>query len=119
MAPYLPHHHVVIKTYLVLTPENKEQDMLGLLVIRPSLFNSTRLVSHTQITSRNNSIGWSVPFLSAPSNAVKMQIPQRNRKIGWMHVSDASLEHGDVVADPVFLVLRDALGDPGNVADFL
>ena len=29
------------------------------------------------------------------------------------------LEHGDVVADPVFLVLRNALGDPGDVADFL
>ena len=93
--------------------------MLALLVIRPSLFNSTRLVSHTQISSRNNSIGWSVPFLFAPSNAVKMQIPQRNRKIRWMHASGGPLEHGDVVADPVFLVLRNALGDPGDVADFL
>lgn len=29
------------------------------------------------------------------------------------------LEHGDVVADPVFLVLCNAFGDPGDVADFL
>ena len=36
-----------------------------------------------------------------------------------MHVSGGPLEHGDVVADPVFLVLRNALGDPGDVADFL
>jgi hypothetical protein len=48
-----------------------------------------------------------------------MQIPQRNRKIRWMHASGGPLEHGDVVADPVFLVLRNALGDPGDVADFL
>ena len=48
-----------------------------------------------------------------------MQIPQRNRKIRWMRASGGPLEHGDVVADPVFLVLRNALGDPGDVADFL
>lgn len=36
-----------------------------------------------------------------------------------MHASSGPLEHGDVVADPVFLVLRNALGDPGDVADFL
>lgn len=36
-----------------------------------------------------------------------------------MRASGGPLEHGDVVADPVFLVLRNALGDPGDVADFL
>ena len=36
----------------------------------------------------------------------------------YTHV-ERPLEHGDVVADPVFLVLRNALGDPGDVADFL
>ena len=50
----------------------------------------------------------------APSNAVEMQNPRKSRD----HM-DAHLEHGDVVADPVFLVLRNALGDPGDVADFL
>ena len=45
-----------------------------------------------------------------------MQIPQRNRED---RMDARALEHGDVVADPVFLVLRNALGDPGDVADFL
>ena len=57
---------------------------------------------------------------SLPSNAVKMQIPQRNTEDQMdAHVGARPLEHGDVVADPVFLVLRNALGDPGDVADFL
>ena len=35
------------------TPGRAEQDMLALLVIRPSLFQfSTRLVSHTQISQK-------------------------------------------------------------------
>jgi hypothetical protein len=34
-----------------------------------------------------------------------------------VYVADS--EDGDVVANPVFLILGDALGDPGDVSDFL
>jgi hypothetical protein len=46
-------------------PGDKDQDMLALLVIRPSLFQFYTLgISQKQV--KNSSIGWSVPFLFAP-----------------------------------------------------
>lgn len=54
---------------------------------------------------------------SRSSNAIgNAQNPQEALMYLGSHLS---LKHRDVVADPVFLVLSDALRDPGDVADFL
>ena len=48
--PHLPHYDSDADSPRTLV--NIEQDMLALLVIRPGLFNSTRLVSHTEISQQ-------------------------------------------------------------------
>ena len=77
------------------------------------------MVSHTKqfITSKEKVDPGSLEalFLPAPDKRHgNAEYPRKDQD-----VENTCLEDRDVVADPVLLVLRNALGDPGDVADFL